>query len=84
MIIKYRYGFDFDGILYGWKNKDLYRLPQTIGKRFYPLKKINPVKVGNNKGYIVSKKRKSVKQLEYMTNFINYEVQQIKDTDCPF
>jgi len=80
MIIRYKYGFDFNGIIYGWKNKKLYRLPQMIGKRYYPLKECG--KWVN--GYIVGRMRKSHAQLEYMTNFINYEHQQIKDKDCPF
>lgn len=70
----------FNGILFGWKDKQLYRLPQMIGLRFYPLKKCGTW----DKGYIVARKRKSIKQLEAMTIFINFEHQLIKDKDCPF
>ena len=84
MTIKYKYGFNFNGILYAWKSKNLFRLPQMIGKRFYPLKELKIIKVGNRKGYLVGCKRKSVEQLKDMTVFINYEHQEIKDSDCPF
>lgn len=84
MVIKYIYGFKFDGILYGWKDKNLYRLPQTIGKRFYPLKELKEIEVGKKKGYLVGCKRKSISQLKDMTVFINFEYQAIKDSDCPF
>ncbi len=80
MIIKYKYGFEFEKKLYGWKDKQLYRLPQMIGQRFYPLK----LCAKYEKGYFLGAKRKSFAQLESMTVFIDKEVQQIKDKDCPF
>jgi len=40
MIIKFTYGFNFNDVSYGWLKKELYRLPQNIGQRFYPLKKM--------------------------------------------
>ena len=86
MIIKYKYGFDFNGILYGWKSKELYRMPQNIGKRFYPLKQLE-LKTWNNgltRGYLVGKKRKSLEQLKAMTIFINHEDQVILDENLPF
>ena len=81
MIINYKYGFKFEGVLYGWKDKKLYRLPQTISKRFYCLKEL--VKRADGR-YSVSRKPKSKNQLKDMTVFINYEYQDITDKDCPF
>ena len=80
MIIKYKYGVEFEGVLYGWKDKQLYRLPQMIGKRFYALRKCGEWE----KGFIIGRKRKSLHQLRAMTIFINYELQEISDKDCPF
>lgn len=80
MIVKFKYGFSFKDILFGWKNKKLYRLPQMIGERFYPLKKCGEWE----DGFIVGRMRKSNKQLKDMTIFINFEYQDIKDEDCPF
>lgn len=89
MIVKYKYGFDFDGVLYGWSDKKLYRLPQMIGKSFYPIKEIPLItqkrKSGLFKGYrLYGNKRKSVNQLKELTHYINFEHEVIKDKDCPF
>lgn len=80
MIIKFKYGFYFEGKLYGWSDKKLHRLPQMIGLRFYPLKECSKY----DKGFFLGAKRKSLKQLESMTIVIDKEVSVIKDSDCPF
>lgn len=84
MIIKYKYGIDFDGIKYGWKDKKLFRMPQMIGKRFMPLKELALVDVGKQKGYYLNLKKKSLPQLEAMTTYINFEYEKVIDNDCPF
>jgi hypothetical protein len=81
MIIRYTYGFEYNGILYGWKEKELYRLPQMIGKRFYPLRKCGE---WDDKGYYLGADRKSFAQLKSMTVFINQEVHEIESSDVPF
>jgi hypothetical protein len=85
MIIKYKYGFFFKNVIYGFKDKKVFRLPQMIGKRFYPLLEIKLRKVGNKEGYLLYGNRyKSLKQIESMAVVIDKEVQLIKDSDCPF
>jgi len=85
MIIKYKYGFFVNDVVYGFKDKKVFRLPQMIGLRFYPLLEIKLRKVGNKDGYLLYGNRyKSLKQIESMAVVINKEVQSIKDKDCPF
>ena len=84
MIIKYTYGISHKGMTFGWKDKQLYRLPQVYNKRFLPLKKLNKIKVGNRKGYRLCGDRFSDIQLKSMTIFINQEFQEIKDKNLPF
>ena len=89
MILRYKYGFNFNGVLYGWKEGGLYRLPQMIGRSFYPLKEIPVVeqkrKSGSFKGYLLyGGKRKSGKQLKATTHYINFEHEEIISSDCPF
>jgi len=89
MIVIYKNGFDFNGVLYGWKDKKLFRLPQQIGLRFYPLKEIKlkteKRKSGIFRGYLLyGGVRKSVNQLEAMTIYIGKEINKINDSDCPF
>lgn len=80
MIVKYKYGFIFNEVLYGWYEKELYRLPQMIGKRYYPLMKCGTHK----KGYYVGRTRKSFAQLKSMTVLIDFQTHEISDKDCPF
>lgn len=82
MIIKFKYGFYENDILYGWHNKHPYRLPQMIGDRYYPLKKVGVYK-DRNLFYIAGKLR-SVEQLKSKTIVINQEVSIIEDNDVPF
>jgi len=89
MILRYKYGFDFNGVIYGFKDKKLFRLPQMIGKSFYPLKEVKYFeqkrKSGIFKGYLLyGNKRKSVAQLESMTCYINFEHEIIEDKSLPF
>ena len=88
MIVNYVFGFKFDGILYGFKEKKLFRLPQMIGLRFYPLKEV-PLReeiIGKSEwnGYLLRGKRKSFAQIKSMTVFINETIEEVEDSDCPF
>ena len=84
MIMKFKYGFFFENVLFGWYKKELYRLPQEIGNRQYPLKKLDQIIIGQNVGYNVCNKKKTIKQLEEITIVINKEVSRIIDNDLPF
>ena len=85
MITKYIKGIEVNGVVYGFKDKKLHRLPQMIGKRFYPLKEVPIIKVGNKRGYnLYRKKRLSFAQVESLLMFINIEVQDISDDEMPF
>ena len=84
MIVNYEYGITFNGFVYGWKDRKLFRLPQVINKRFLPLKELSMINVGNNKGYLLNQKRLSMKQLQSMTGIINFKVEKITSKECPF
>lgn len=80
MIIRFFYGFIYNNKVYGWHEKELYRLPQNIGNRYYSKKKC--AKWGD--GYFLGSDRKSKNQLKSMTVVIDKEVQEIQSDDCPF
>jgi len=82
--MRFKYGIEDNNLTFGWFEKELYRLPQTINKRFYSLKKLNQINIGNNVGYLINQKRFTIKQLETKTIYINQEVQIIEDKDVPF
>ncbi|MFH2032062.1 MAG: hypothetical protein ABIJ40_15815 [Bacteroidota bacterium] len=83
MIKKYKYGFIYNGILYGWHKKELYKLSQTVNKRSYSEKKLNQILIGNKVGYRVGKDQKTIDQLAELTHYINKEYQNINDEDLP-
>ncbi len=45
MILKFKYGFEYNDFLYGWNNKELYRLPSKSGNKSYGLKKLDSIVV---------------------------------------
>lgn len=82
MVIKY--GFEINGIEYGWKSRKLYRLPQNIGNCYHSLKEMNLIPVGKKEGYRVAGKRKTIEQLEAITVPMKRIVSTIKHEDLPF
>lgn len=84
MIINFQYGFGHKGFLFRWNEKELYRLPSENGKQYYPLKKLNLIKVGNQKGYRCKRDKLSLEQLKSKTIFIGKKISIIQDKDCPF
>jgi hypothetical protein len=83
MVIKY--GLTYNNIRYGWVKKELYRLPVKIGNRYYCLKKLKNIKIGNNFGYRLSQKPFTNAQLEELTVLIEpYFVNKINDISTPF
>lgn len=72
MIKKIKYGFEYKSINYGWLNKKLHRLPTFYNKKSLPFKELPLVDVGNKKGYRIGGDRKTINQLEELTEVINY------------
>ena len=82
--MRFKYGFDWGGFQYGWKNHELYRLPSTSGSKSYGLKKLSLIKVGNVDGYHIKRQKFTVQQLKDKTTSIEKEYDIIKDTkDVP-
>ena len=80
------YGVSYNGILYGWHEKELYRLPINIGSRYFGLKKLSKVKVGNNYGYRLSQKAYTISQLQEITCLLvePFIINEIKNESTPF
>lgn len=84
MGIHFKYGFEENGFIFGWKDKELYRLSSQRKNRVYPLKKLNRIIVGNKPGYCINRKKVSLDQLRDKTILINQKVHIVQDKDCPF
>tara|TARA_R110000772_G_scaffold35637_9_gene85853 strand:+ start:3897 stop:4157 length:261 start_codon:yes stop_codon:yes gene_type:complete len=86
MVWTFKYGFDYKGFSFGWKDKALYRLPSEKNLKNYPLKILSIIKVGNKEGYRVVREKKTIDQLKEITEVINYKyvINGGKSKDCPF
>ena len=84
MTMDFKYGIAWQGFIYGWFKKDLYRLPSESFGRHYPLKKLKKIPVGNQTGYCLKRKKLSVSQLTDMTIIIRKKIQRINSNDVPF
>ena len=83
--MRFTYGFYFNGRTYGWKNKELYRMPYFAKGRAYVLRKLKPQK--NTRGkvvYLIDNKPKSIRQLEAMTTKINFVINKVTSKHTPF
>ena len=83
-MIDFKYGFEHKGFVFGWHQKQLYRLPSANGK-CYPLKKLNEIKVGKQIGYRIRRDKFSLRQLQAKTILIyrNIFIAE-KNNDLPF
>lgn len=80
----YKYGFEYKGVVYGWKNKKLFRLPYIKNRRSYKLKEIpfycfNSTLVAN-----IQRTKLTINKLKHLTKEINIEVKNFIESDCPF
>ncbi len=86
MIKTIKYGFTYKEIDYGWLNKKLHRLPSMIKLRHLPFKELKTIKVGNKIGYRLGGDRKTIEQLQEITEVINYThvINGKQSKDTPF
>ena len=80
----FKFGFSFNGMRFGWCKRELYRLPQTYNNRFYCLKKLNEITIGNKIGYRVNRKKLTINQLEAITLSIEPIIINSNNEDLPF
>ncbi len=86
--MKYKTGFTYNGMLFGIYERELYRLPQVLNKRFLPRKlmKLRKEKIGGGDwvGYQLRGRRKSLTQIRSMLRTINFSHEWVEDSDYPF
>lgn len=73
--------------LYGWKNKQLYKLPYkhpNINRWYNLLEVAKWIKDGKHIGFTLGNRKKSFKILEEMTHDINFEIKESECKDVPF
>lgn len=82
----YRFGFEFNDIIFVWHEKKLFRMPYESSKKCYSKRQLKQQKVGNSIGYWVSGVFKSMSNLKEITTEVNYkETNIVIDKDAlPF
>jgi hypothetical protein len=83
MIIKVvKYGFLYNGVMYGWINKQLYRLPyfNEKTKRSYKLAEVK--QIGNH--FLISRNKVHFESVKNRTTEINFHFNYFEDRVCPF
>ena len=82
--MEFNYGLTYDRTMYGWKDKQLYRLPFIRNNRAYGLKLIKPVMVKSTICYNLQRKKITINRIKLMTEKIDIVIEIVKDKDCPF
>ena len=80
----YKYGFEYKGVLYGWKDKKLYKLPYIKNKRSYSIKEIKPNVFKSTIVYNIQRTKLTINRLKTLTREINIETEIFSKTFCPF
>jgi hypothetical protein len=83
MIIKIvKYGFLYNGVMYGWINKQLYKLPyfNEKTKKSYRLTKVK--QIGNH--FLISRNKVHFKSVKNRTIKIDFLFNYFEEKYCPF
>ena len=77
-------GFTHKGMQYGWKDKELYRLPSVMESgKTYGLKKLSIIPIGHKNGYRCVKDKLTIDQLKQISHSIHVVVDDKKHKDLP-
>jgi hypothetical protein len=80
----YKYGFEYKGVVYGWKNKKLFRLPYTKDKRSYSLKEIPFYCYKTTLVANIQRTKLTLNRIKNLTKQIDIEINSYICDDCPF
>ena len=80
----YKYGFYFDGVPYGWKNKKLYRLPHISNNKSFGIKEISFYCFRSTLVCNIRRKKMTLNKLKRLTVEINITVKNLTEKTCPF
>ena len=80
----YKYGLEYKGVTYGWKDKKLYKLPYTKNKRSYSLKEVPFYCFNSTLVYNIQRTKLTINKLKFLTKEINIEVKSFVESSCPF
>ena len=80
----YKYGFEYKGVVYGWKNKKLYRLPYVKEKRSYSLLEVPFYCYKSTLVANIQRSKLTINRIKSLTKEINIEINSYICSDIPF
>lgn len=83
-VIVYRFGFEFYGKIFCWKNKELFKMNHLYNKRYYSIRKLKLQHNGGSYGYWICGNFKSLTNLKEITKEINHSTEITVDDGVPF
>lgn len=82
--MKFKYGFEYKGVSYGWKSKKLFRLPHVKNNRSYSLKEISPIVIGSTFCFNIQRDKFTISKLKRITKSVNWVINVVEKDICPF
>lgn len=82
--MRFIYGIIIDKRYYGWHKKELYALPFNTENKYFSLRKLKQIMIGNNVGYSLQGSKFTLDQLQSITVQIDKKIEIIKHSDTPF
>lgn len=80
----YKYGLEYKGVLYGWKDKKLYKLPYNSNFRNYKLKEIPFYCYKATLVCNLQRNKVTFNKLKSLTKEINISIDSFIYSECPF
>lgn len=80
----YQYGFEYKNVRYVWKDKKLFRLPYIKNNRSYSFLEIPAYCPKTTIVYNIQKDKLTQNRLKSLTKKVNWTMEIIEDSDCPF
>ena len=80
----YKYGFEYKGVKYGWKEKKLYRLPYVKYNRSYSILEIKFYCPKTTLVANIQRVKLTFNRIKEMTTEINIELTSYISSDLPF
>ena len=82
--LTYKYGFEYKGTRYAWKDKKLFRLPYIKNNRSYSFKEIPFYCFKSTIVYNIQRTKLTINRLKLLTEPVNWTHDYLIDNDCPF
>ena len=76
-------GFTMEGKVYGWHEKQLYRLPYTKGTKSFALRKMSPGRIGVTTVYFVGGKKRTIGSMISISSDLIPPVEIFTHPDMP-